>query len=411
MSLVLDLYRAAGSAAFALGVPKLVLGGRPEELRERSGEIPPVTPGALWVHAASLGEMVAAGGLVRAVRSAVDVPIALTAMTRTGRERGRALAPEIGPTFAPLDAATPVKRFLDRLSPRALVLLETELWPVLLGELTRRSVPWAMASARLTERSVRRLRMVRGDARRLLATASAVGARTEGDAVRFRELGAPPDRVRVTGDLKEDREVRAWEEPPGDRPRWAAACTRPGEEEAVLGAVRAIARRIPDGELLLAPRHPERFEEAAELVEASGLSWVRWSERPSREGRTPGWTVVLVDRMGVLDEVYSASACAFVGGSLRPFGGHSPLEAAAAGRASIVGPHTANCQDAVDRLGKAGGLLRVEDAAELADRVAELLASPDAAARRGRAAHGVVAAADGRGAATVAFLRERGVLP
>jgi len=411
VSAVLSLYRAAGSAAVALGVPRLVLARRPEELRERLGHVPAVAPGALWVHAASLGEMVAAGGLIRAVRKVAEVPVAVTAMTRTGRERARSLAPDVGPTFAPLDAAVPVRRFLDRLSPRALVLLETELWPVLLQELGRRSIPWAMGSARLTARSMRRLRIVRGDARRLLSAAAAIGARTDEDAARFLELGARPERVRVTGDLKEDREVRPWREPPPAVPRWTAACTRPGEEEDVLGVLRELARRIPSGELLLAPRHPERFEEAATLLGASGFPWRRWADREHRPEPEAGWSVVLVDRIGVLDEAYAASACAFVGGSLRPYGGHSPLEAASAGRVSLVGPHTANCADAVERLEAAGGLLRVKDPAALGDRVAELLGSPPEAARRGRAAHSVVSTSAGGGEATVALLREHGVLP
>jgi 3-deoxy-D-manno-octulosonic-acid transferase len=407
---ILPLYRAAGSAAVALRVPHLLLAGRPGELRERLGDVAAAAPGAVWVHAASMGEMVAAGGLIRALRAASPAPVALTAMTRTGRERARSLAPDVGPAFAPLDAVAPVRRFLDRWSPRALVLLETELWPVLLGELARRGVPWAIASARLTERGARRLRIVRGDARRVLASAAAVAARTEDDAARFRELGARADRIRVTGDLKEDREVRPWSPPPPGGPRWAAACTRPGEEAEILAVLPELARRVPAGELLLAPRHPERFGEVEGLVAASGLPWRRWgAAAPPAAGR--GWRVVLVDRMGVLDEVYAASDCAFVGGSLRPFGGHSPLEAAAAGRTALVGPHTANCAGAVQRLETAGGLLRVEDAAALRDRVAELLGDPAAAERRGRAALEAVRESAGRGAATVRFLRESGVVP
>jgi 3-deoxy-D-manno-octulosonic-acid transferase len=410
VSAILALYRAAGSAAVALRVPHLVLAGRPEELRERLGEGGPLAPGAVWVHAASLGEMVAAASLVRALRAESPARIAVTAMTRTGRDRARSLAPDVGPSFAPLDAAGPVRRFLDRLAPRALLLLETELWPVLLGELSRRGIPWAVASARLTARSIRRLKVVRGDARRLLAGAAAIAARTEDDAARFRALGARADRVRVTGDLKEDREVRPWTEPPSGGPRWAAACTRPGEEAEIMGLLPELARRIPAGELLLAPRHPERFREVEGLVAASGLPWRRWGE-PAPASRGAGWSIVLVDRMGVLDEVYAASSCAFVGGSLRPFGGHSPLEAAAAGRAALVGPHTANCAEAVERLEAAGGLLRVPDAATLGDRIGELLSDPAEAARRGRAGLAAVRGAGGRGAGTVRFLREAGVVP
>lgn len=408
MSLALAAYRAVWSAALALRLPSVLLRDRPRELDERFGRGPDVPPGSLWIHAASVGETVAAGSLVRALRRGGAAHLAVTTVTRTGRERAAVLRPDVGPCHAPLDAPGPVRTFLDRVRPRCLVLLEGEVWPNLLAEISARGIPWAIASARMSARAHRRLSLIRGSMAGVLSRASAVAARTPADAERFRSLGATPEAVRVVGDLKEDRAVTDWTPPPGDVPRWIAACTRPGEEEEILGVVGLLRAELPSGELILAPRHPERFEEVARLAEHSGLPVRRWRER---NGEPPGagWSVTLVDQMGVLDEAYARAQCAFVGGSLRPFGGHSPLEAAAAGRAALVGPHTENCSDAVARLERAGGLERVTSGADLAVRVHRLLSDAAAAHRHGRAAHEAARQASGVGRATVAFLEARGV--
>jgi 3-deoxy-D-manno-octulosonic-acid transferase len=405
----LALYRAAWAAGLALRVPELLLRSRPAELDERLGRGAVVEPGALWIHAASVGEVTAAEVLVRALRRARFGPIAVTTVTRTGRARAAELRADVGPWHAPLDAPRPVATFLDRVRPRALVILETELWPNLLLELGRRGVPWAVASGRLSPRAQARYRPAHGLLRAMLAEVRAVAARSEADAERFVRLGAPPGAVRAVGDLKDDREVPPWSAPPDDRPRWAAACTRPGEEKDVLEALRVIRGQVPSGELVLAPRHPERFDEAARIVERAGLPLRRWS---ARDEPTPldGWTVLLVDEMGVLPDAYRRSWCAFVGGTLRPFGGHNPLEAAAGGRGVLVGPHTESCDVAVDCLAARGGLTRVQSARELGERVAELLTDPAAAVRSGRAAWDAAKSLGGAADATVAFLAERGAL-
>ncbi|MGQ0723563.1 MAG: 3-deoxy-D-manno-octulosonic acid transferase [Candidatus Eiseniibacteriota bacterium] len=405
----LALYRAVWAAGLALRVPELLLGSRRAELDERLGRGDAVQPGALWIHAASVGEVTAAEVLVRALRRARIGPIAVTTVTRTGRARAAELRPDLGPWHAPLDAPVPVARFLDRVRPRALVILETELWPNLLLELGRRSIPWGVASARLSPRAEGRYRPARGLLRAMLAGVRAVAARSEADAERFVRLGAPAAAVRAIGDLKDDREVPPWAAPPEDRPRWAAACTRPGEEKEILEALQVMRGKVPSGELVLAPRHPERFDEVARLVERAGLPLRRWSAR-DEPASGDGWSVLLVDEMGVLPDAYRRSWCAFVGGTLRPFGGHNPLEAAAGGRSVLVGPHTESCELAVGRLEARGGLIRVQAARELGERVAELLADPAAALRSGRAAWDAAKSFGGAADATVAFLAERGAL-
>ena len=410
MSPLLGMYRAVWATGLALRIPWWLLRARPEELRERLGECPVPGPAPpLWIHAASVGETVAAGVLIKTIRARAGPPVALSAMTRTGRRNGSALAPDFGPFHPPLDGPEIVRRFLDRLRPRALVLLETEIWPNLLVELRVRSIPWAIASGRLTKRSERRLRLVRGLFREILVGVAAVGARTEEDADRFRRLGAPADAVRVTGDLKEDRDVPPRGDPPDDVPRWIAACTRPGEEEAAVRATRTVAATIPRGELVLAPRHPERFDAAAEIAAHSGFAVRRWADRDV-PAAAAGWTILLVDEMGVLEEAYRRSRCAFVGGTLRPFGGHSPLEAAAAGRPVLFGPHTENCRDLAARLERNGGAERVADESELAEAVRRLLGDGAEATRRGRAAHATVATGGGAARRTLDFLVERGVI-
>lgn len=406
---LLAIWRGLGATACAVGLPELWLRGRDAERRERLGEAPtPAQAAPLWIHAASVGETTAAAALVRAVRKRVAQPIAVSTSTRTGRERASTLRPELGPFFAPLDAPAPVRRAVDRLRPAAFVALETELWPTLLDELARRGVPWGIASGRVSSRSFSRMRVVRGLYESVLRRVTMIAARSEEDAARFVSLGAPTEHVRVTGDLKEDREVGAWEPPPADVPRWIAACTRPGEEEIVLAALSSLAKVRSHGELELAPRHPERFAEAESLCRAAGLPVRRWRDRAAAPPE--GWSVVLVDEMGVLDEAYRRASCAFVGGSLAPFGGHSPWEAAAAGRPVLTGPHVAHCREAVESLRVAGAATEIRSAEELASRVEACLAEPAAVERAGRAAQETLRTRSGAARATVELFMERGLL-
>jgi 3-deoxy-D-manno-octulosonic-acid transferase len=411
VNVALSIYRAVWGAGLALRIPSLVLRGRPDELRERLGFVPQPPPGGgpLWIHAASVGETAAAEAVLRELGRCAPRAVALSTMTRTGRARAARLAPDFGPFPFPLDAPRCVRTFLERLRPSALILLETEIWPNLLLELSARSIPWAVASGRLTARSMRRTRFVRGVYRRVLEGVAAVGARTEEDAERFRTLGAPSDAVRVTGDLKEDVDVAPRVAPPRDGPRWIAACTRPGEEEIAIGATRRVARTLPRGELILAPRHPDRFREVAETAARSGWPLRRWEQRDDPRSDN-GWSILVVDEMGVLEEAYRRSHCTLVGGSLRPFGGHSPLEAAAAGRPILLGPHTENCSALATRLEESGGALRVRNEEDLADAVERILRDTEEAERRGRAAHAVVAAGGGAAKRTLDWLSERGVL-
>ncbi|GJM44393.1 MAG: 3-deoxy-D-manno-octulosonic acid transferase [Gemmatimonadota bacterium] len=409
MTFASGLYRSVASATVGLRIPHLWLRDHPRELRERLGDAP-ATPGAVWLHAASVGELGAAAPLLAALREDPARVVALSVMTRTGRAQADELGLEPSAFHPPLDAPAPVRRALDRLRPSAWIALETEVWPTLLAELSARGISAAIASARLSVRGLGRMKRASALYRPVLQGLAAVAARTDDDAARFLELGVAAAAVRVTGDLKEDRPVPERTDPPPEA-RWMAACTRPGEEADVLEALRVVKERVPRGELLIAPRHPERFEEVAALLAASGQRFRRWSS-----GGTPppvpasDWSLVLVDVMGVLDEAYRASKCAFVGGSLRPFRGHSPWEAATAGRPVMMGPDTTNCASAFERLQRAGAAERVSTPRELGERVSHWLTDAAAADRAGRTAHRVVCEAAGATRVTIDFLKERGVL-
>jgi 3-deoxy-D-manno-octulosonic-acid transferase len=252
------------------------------------------------------------------------------------------------------------------------------------------------------------MRRVRGLYAGVLKRVGAIAARTDEDADRFCDLGAPTARVAVLGDLKEDRAIGEWAPPTAAEPSWIAACTRPGEEPIILDALRAVASRLPRGELLLAPRHPDRFNEVAALVGEAGLPLRRWRQRG--DDATAGWRVVLVDEMGVMDDAYRRATCAFVGGSLAPFGGHSPWEAAAAGRPVLMGRYVDQCRGAFDALRGAGAAQQVGSSDELAAAVIAVLEDPERAASTGRAARSVLVRRGGIARATVDFLRSHGVL-
>ncbi len=409
MSWMNVVYRALGRAGTGAHLPQFLLRDRPDELAERLGRWPQAPQPTYWLHAASVGELTAAGPFVRALRGDRLGPIALTAMTRTGRRKATELDPDVGPYHAPIDAPGPVRRAVEALRPKAWIAMETELWPALSHELVRREVPLAVVSARLSPSGLARMKRAASlyaPARRGLR---AVGARTEDDAQRWREFGIPAEAIRCTGDLKEDGDVPPRADPPTDLPRWVAACTRPGEEEEVLAALEIVEARVPRGELMIAPRHPERFEEAADRAARTGRPVRRWDRRDD-DPPTSGWSLVVVDRMGVLDEAYRRSSAAFVGGSLVPVGGHSPWEAACAGRPVVMGPDVTNCADAFRRLERAGGAVQVDGAEALGARIATWLTDPVAARRAGEAAHAVTVEAAGAARRTLDFLRERGVL-
>lgn len=374
-------------------------------LRQRLGLVPGrPAAGCLWIHAVSVGEVQAAVPLVRELRRRIpDLDIVLTTVTATGAQRARAVfGADLQHCYLPYDLPGCVRRFLDRVRPRAVVVLETEIWPVLYRELGRRGIPVAIVSARISQRSLRRYRRVASFIREALSGEVVIGAQSEADAGRFAAIGAPPGRVRVTGNVKYDMRIsesvttagrelrRACAE---GRPVWIAGSTHEGEESAAIAAHVTVRERHPSALLLLVPRHPQRFDDVRALLRRSGLVF---AERSAGGVPSGEHAVFLVDTVGELQMFYAASDVAFVGGSLVPVGGHSLLEPAMLGLPVISGPHTHNAPDVAHTLAQAGALVTVHDERELAQRVIECLDDPAGARARGEL--GRSAAAANRGA-------------
>jgi 3-deoxy-D-manno-octulosonic-acid transferase len=409
LRLILDwtLYRLALLLVASLIPLRLLWRGRRERgylehWGERLARGPAPVTGALWIHAVSVGEMRAAQPLITELRTAHPrTPVLLTCMTPTGRTTAEALYGDFAHiVYLPYDYAVLMRRFLRRLQPRVGVLMETELWPNLIHAAAREGVPLVLANARLSARSARGYARLQGLTRACLERVAVVAAQTEADAARLRSLGAMT--VHVTGNLKFDiapppaqLELGAtWRANWGRRPVLLAASTREGEEAPLL---RAFADSAPAEVLLvLVPRHPQRFDEVAGLIEAAGLPVQR---RSALDGMhlNADTRVLLGDSLGELFAYYAACDVASVGGSLLPLGGQNLIEAASVGRPVLVGPYTFNFEEATQRAIEAGAALRVNDAAALLESALKLLNDAPARARMGEA--GLAFAARHRGAA------------
>ena len=419
------LARIAYSALLRLLTPAYLLRlwwrGRREPLyrhalAERLGFGPPVAPGALWLHAVSLGETRAAAALVDALRARhPGLRLLLTHGTATGREAGRALLRDGDvQCWLPWDTPGAVRRFLRRHRPAVGVLMETEIWPNLLQEARAAGVPMVLANARLSEKSLAKSRRIDALIRPAAAALVRVLAQTEADAQRLRLAGAA--QVQVCGNLKFDVDPRTellargseWRRRAA-RPVVLAAVTREGEEEPLLQCWLRLAPPRPL--LLLVPRHPQRFDAVAALVSGCGLSlWRRsaWEAQPPAEAAAAD--VWLGDSMGEMPLYYAAADVALLGGSFGRFGGQNLIEAAACGCPLLMGPHTYNFSEAAEWSLAAGASLRVADIEEGVARAVALAhdASRDdwvrralafAAAHRGaaaRMAHEILAAAGSR---------------
>ncbi|MFO7768404.1 MAG: 3-deoxy-D-manno-octulosonic acid transferase [bacterium] len=362
--------------------------------------------GSLWFHAASVGEVgVLARVIPRLASLLPDLPVVVTTVTATGRERARQLLGEgTHIMYLPLDAPGLVRSAVRTLHPQLLVVAETELWPNLIREVHRYGAPILLVNGRLSEKAFRRYRLVRPGMAGVLGPVEAFCVKSERDRERFTALGASPERVCVAGDLKmeplpgegRDREdVRRSARLPADRRVVTAGSTREGEEPRVLEAFRAVRRAHPGTLLVLAPRYPHRGDEVEGIIRAEGLEVLR---RTRQEGESvpPETDVLLLDTLGELEGVFAASEAAFVGGSLVPVGGHNLLEPAASGVPVLFGPHTEQTGGADEVLLEEGGGRRVRDAEGLARAWNELLADEGLRVRTGERARRAVR--EGQGA-------------
>ncbi len=365
-------------------------------LRERLGVyLGAAQPGAVWVHAVSLGETRAAAALIDALRNTCPgMRLLLTHGTATGREAGRALLHDGDvQAWLPLDTPGAVRRFLRHFRPSVGILMETEIWPNLLHAAQREGVPMVLANARLSEKSRRKGERFAALLRPALQRLSLVLAQTTDDAQRLRVSGAR--EVKVSGNLKFDMAPdpaqlargRAWRDAL-QRSVVLAASTREGEEAPLLAEWREQAMSLapPRPLLLIVPRHPQRFDEVATLIEASGLSMRRrgsWADAPPPDaGSADVW---LGDSLGEMALYYSAAHVALLGGSFAPLGGQNLIEAAACGCPVVMGPHTFNFAQAAELAVRADAAIRVADVAEAVARGVALCAAADACAWSERA--------------------------
>ena len=357
----------------------------------------------LWVHAVSVGEVAAAAALINTLlKKCPERRLVVTSITPTGSERIQALwGDRVDHVYLPYDLPGAVGRFLDRYRPAQALIMETELWPNLLFGCRDRAIPVAILNARLSEPSLRGYRVLAPLVSRALRTVARVCAQTAPDGERFVTLGARPDAVVVTGNLKFDVAERddvatfvdTFRRHTGRRMVWIAASTHPEEELPVLLAHRRLRRRWPDLLLLWAPRHPERFNPVAERLRSAGL---RTATR--NEDRMAGAddAAFVINTLGELPMFFGASDVAFVGGSLQDIGGHNLLEPAAAGVPTVTGPHLHNFAEIAAALREAGALQVVDSDEELGDALDVLL--EDAALRSKMGEAGRALAESGRGA-------------
>lgn len=377
------IYAAAPFAlAFQL-LRSLRTPGYRERLGDRFGLGPGIEGGSIWIHAVSVGEVQAAVPLVqRLLTRQPGRRMLLTTVTPTGYARGRQLfGDQVDLRYVPFDLPGSVRRFFDRTGPRLAMILETELWPNLYAECGRRRVPLVLASARLSPRSIRRYLLMVPLFRQALSHGIVIAAQSEVDARRFQSIGALPARTHVTGNIKFDYqappEVAArgahWRQShAARRPVWVAGSTHEGEETIVLDAHRRLLASRPDALLLLAPRHPQRFDAVRDLLAKRGLDFALHSTGAAVRDST---TVLLVDTMGELMSFYAAADVAFVGGSLLPIGGHNLLEPASLGRPVLTGPHHFNSEAIAELLLNARAVQLVHDARDLERELSGLLGS------------------------------------
>lgn len=365
----------------------------------------------IWVHAVSLGEVVAITPLVRELhRRHPDHRFAVSTATETGRDAvEQRLAGVAEHLYAPLDLPWAVARTVERLQPVLYVFIETELWPNLLGRLARRGVPTIMVNGRLSTTSYARQR--RPPAlwlyRTILPSLSLCLMQSDRDVERIISLGADPRSVYRTGNIKFDQPLPASDRKltrldlglAADAPLLVAGSTHAIEEEMLIQAFEAVLARHPSVQLLLAPRHIERADAVEAMVRDRGLTARRRSTGRQSNGSRPH--VVILDSRGELAAVYELATVAFVGGTLVPIGGHNLLEPAFWAKPVLFGPHTDHCVEIANLLVQAGGGRRVTTTEELAAQLTRLFDQHDERVRMGQAAHAMVRENQGALQATI----------
>jgi 3-deoxy-D-manno-octulosonic-acid transferase len=349
--------------------------------RERFGFIKAdTTSGGIVLHAASVGEFNAAKPLIMALLSAYpELPITVTTFTPTGSERVRRdLGDRVSHLYIPLDLPGATSRFLNRLQPRLLLVMETEIWPNLYHAAQQQKIPLVIANARLSRRSSSRFQRLAGFSRQILQSVTWIGAQSDEDRERLIQCGANPATTDMTGNLKFDLDIPAGLNEKGARLRSAwnagrpvlvAGSTHEADENVLIPAFVELLNSIPDALLILVPRHPERFERAAELARTAGLRTELHSQSESCSEQAQCF---VIDAMGELMTYYACGDIAYVGGSMGEQGGHNALEPAALGKPVLFGPNMENAKEIAAGLVESNAALFITNQEELKETTRKL---------------------------------------
>ena len=381
MNIGMGIYRLISGAFFRLGGLQILKRKYKNDISERTGHVENIPANPVWVHAVSVGEVQSASSLIRRIKSRSTYPCVISTVTPTGREMAEKLLSGVADRiiYSPFDTRRFVTRSLNAINPAIYITMETELWPEILTQLKARNIPAFLANGRLSDKSFRRMRRTKFFWRGVLNCLNKLMVRFNDDRDKFASLGVPSEKIIVTGDCKVDTllDRRKFTDPEkwnwlknGNSPLFTAGSTHAGEDEIVISAFRMTRRKFPGARLAIVPRHPERalMTVAAALpyddVHAELLSKIE-PERISAD-------IIVVDRIGVLFDLYAASDAVFVGGSLVEKGGQNPFEPALFGLPAIHGPCMTDFPD-TERMDSYGAAMCVHNDSELSRAWCECL--------------------------------------
>lgn len=404
------LYNILSLAGVVLGFPVIVAHILSSEKRRKTVESRLAAKGLtkisgkrpIWVHAVSVGEAIASAPLIRAMRERhADRPIVVSVSTLTGRDVARRLLESMsdGVFFFPFDFFWSVRKTIRRIKPGLFVLVESDIWPNVVFEMKRHHVPFVLVSARMSPRSFRGYGRLSFFMREVFVNMSFICAQTETDAERFMAVGAPREKVFVTGNIKFDqpldrlskgeiRQLRASMSIKPDARVLLAGSTHHAEEGILLRTFKGLKKDFGELVLVLAPRDPARAHRAKELFQQAGLvTFLRTELLSMAQDARP--EVVIVDTLGELRRLYAVAELVFVGKSLVNLGGQNPLEPAALGKAILFGSHMFNFELIARTLVQQGGAVAVAGEEELLERARELLKDPPSSEAMGKRAYDV----------------------
>lgn len=374
----------------------------------------------IWVHAVSVGEVMAVRGLVQRLGALFPgEAIVLSTVTKTGQQTARQSLPFIREVFyLPLDLPWTLRRVTQTVRPRCLIVMETELWPGLFRAMEKEGIPVIVVNGRLSPGSFRNYRKFSPIMKRFLDPVHRFAMQSDSDAQRMARIGARPERIRVTGTIKYDQAMQlpgpdemahlTQRLPRPDGMVWMAASTHPGEEEVILSTFARLQQTFPTLLLILVPRHPERTAKVATLINAHGYTPSLFSQTSHTHPHPTPWgkSVLLVDEIGWLARLYGYAHIAFMGGSLIPHGGQNMLEPAAWGIPTLFGPHTFNFRDVSAQLLEGNAALRIPNPEALLPAMQALLTDTDRRKTMGAQAKRVVANNVGALERTITVIQE-----